>query len=112
MQGGCETRRSRATGWDGPKACPLVLDQALGEHRAPAQLGEGSGDPFSLAESCGAQKEAKCAGEQDSPSPRPAGQAQGASPQADNHSGQAAGAACSPAGQGPATPKRVGHDPH
>eukprot|EP00971_Amphidinium_carterae_P200121 3971436-Amphidinium_carterae.1 len=64
MQGGCETRRSRATGRDGPKACPLVLNQALGEHRAPTQLREGSGDPLSTATSSSTQKEADCAGEQ------------------------------------------------
>eukprot|EP00971_Amphidinium_carterae_P186504 3702352-Amphidinium_carterae.1 len=47
MQGGGETRRCRTTGRHGPKACPLILIQALGEHRTSAQRGEGSGDPFS-----------------------------------------------------------------
>eukprot|EP00971_Amphidinium_carterae_P166677 3302951-Amphidinium_carterae.1 len=55
MQGGGEARRSCTTGGDTPKACPLLIIQTLGEHRAPTHLRDGSGDPFSAAASSGKQ---------------------------------------------------------
>eukprot|EP00971_Amphidinium_carterae_P221946 4406174-Amphidinium_carterae.1 len=112
MQSGSETRRYRATGRHGPKACSLLHIQTLGEHRASAQRGEGSGDPFSAATSRCPQEEASGSGRQGTSFAGQACEAQGASPQVDLYAGQAAGAACGSAGQGPATPKRAGYDPY
>eukprot|EP00971_Amphidinium_carterae_P171149 3392131-Amphidinium_carterae.1 len=112
MQSGCKTWRSCTTSGNGQEADPLFPFQTLGGARTPTRRREGSGDPFSAAAGSGAQEETGCTGLQGAPCSGPTGEAQSSGSQAHHHAGQASGVARGPAGQGPATPERAGHDPH